>query len=211
MLTGPSGAGKSSLLALLLRFTEPTSGQITVGGTNLASIPPASWRRQIAWVPQSPYLFAGTVAENIALGASDTSAEAIRRAAGLAGAQEFIAALPNGFDTELSERALTLSAGLRQRIALARALLRDAPLDLLDEPTAHLDPVTASGFLADIGTLLAGRTVVLVSHREHLQPGADQLFCLDHGQLAPVPAHPPVKTVSAGTQQAATGIPEAVP
>jgi ATP-binding cassette subfamily C protein CydD len=185
VLTGPSGAGKSSLLGLLLRFTEPTAGRIEAGGTDLADIPVDRWRRQIAWVPQSPYLFAGTVAENIALGEPSAPADAIRRAAALAGAEEFIMALASGFDTELGERALNLSAGQRQRIALARAFLRDAPLVLLDEPTAHLDPVTAGELLADIDVLMAGRTVLLISHGQHAQIRADQVLRLDHGDLAP--------------------------
>ncbi len=188
VLTGPSGAGKSSLLGLLLRFAEPTAGRIEVGGTNLADLPEDHWRRQIAWVPQSPYLFAGTVAENIALGEPSASADAIRKAARLAGAEEFIMGLASGFDTELAERAQNLSAGQRQRIALARAFLRDAPLLLLDEPTAHLDPVTASELLADIDVLMAGRTVVLISHGQHAQIRASQVLRLDHGDLAPAAA-----------------------
>jgi ATP-binding cassette subfamily C protein CydD len=164
ILTGPSGAGKSSLLGLLLRFCEPASGRITVGGTDLSAIPADSWLRQIAWVPQRPYLFAGTVAENIALGDPRATAAAIANAAALAGATDFIDALPDGFDTTLPERARILSAGQRQRIALARAFLRDAPLVLLDEPTAHLDPPTARQLMAVIQTLTAGRTVLLVSH-----------------------------------------------
>jgi ATP-binding cassette, subfamily C, bacterial CydD len=197
VLTGPSGAGKSSLLALLLRFAEPTAGSIDVGGAGLAAIPVGAWRRQVAWVPQSPYLFAGTVAANIALGEPGATRDGIRKAARLAGAEEFITALADGFDTELGERALNLSAGQRQRIALARAFLRDAPLLLLDEPTAHLDPVTAGELLADVGRLMAGRTVVLVSHGQHLQLPADQVLRLDHGRLAPDGAAAPV--------QAATG------
>jgi ATP-binding cassette subfamily C protein CydD len=188
VLTGPSGAGKSSLLGLLLRFAEPTSGSIAAGGTDLAAIEVSSWRRQVAWVPQSPYLFAGTVAENIALGEPNATADAIRRAARLAGAETFITALPGGFGTRLGERALTLSAGQRQRIALARAFLRDAPLLLLDEPTAHLDPAAASGVLLAIDTLMAGRTVVMITHSEHLRIRADQVLALDHGQLGPARA-----------------------
>jgi ATP-binding cassette, subfamily C, bacterial CydD len=190
VLTGPSGAGKSSLLGLLLRFTEPTAGRIEVGGTDLDDIPVGHWRRQIAWVPQSPYLFAGTVAQNIALGEPSASADAIRKAAKLAGAEEFIMALASGFDTELGERALSLSAGQRERIALARAFLRDAPLVLLDEPTSHLDPVTASELLADIDVLMAGRTVLLISHGHHVQIRADQVLRLDNGELAPPAAAP---------------------
>ena len=186
LLTGPSGAGKSSLLALLLRFCEPTAGRIDVGGADLAAIPHASWRRQIAWVPQRPYLFAGTVAENIALGAPDATAAAIRQAARLAGAEEFIDALPGGFSAFLPERGLILSAGQRQRVALARAFLRDAPLVLLDEPTAHLDPAGARQIMAVIETLMAGRTVLLVTHGvSHAEVPVSRVLHLDHGTLVP--------------------------
>jgi ATP-binding cassette subfamily C protein CydD len=184
-LTGPSGAGKSSLLGLLLRFNEPTAGKIMAGGTDLAHIDEESWRRQVAWVPQRPYLFAATVADNIALGQPDTSRADITRAARLAGADAFIEALPRGYDTPLGEQALRLSAGQRQRIALARAFLRDAPLLLLDEPTAHLDLVAAGEILGVLQTLMAGRTVVLVTHRHAWQGGASRVLTLDHGCLLP--------------------------
>ncbi len=182
-VTGPSGAGKSSLLGLLLRFTEPTGGRITAGGVDLARIDAGSWRRQVTWVPQRPYLFAATVADNIALGQPDASREDIARAARLAGADAFIEALPDEYDTPLGEQALRLSAGQRQRIALARAFLRDAPLLLLDEPTAHLDPIIAGQVLAVIQTLMAGRTVILVTHRHAWPGGADRVLTLDHGRL----------------------------
>jgi ATP-binding cassette subfamily C protein CydD len=193
VLTGPSGAGKSSLLALLLRFCEPTAGRIDVGGRGLATIPFGIWRDQIAWVPQHPYLFAGTVAENIALGAPDATAAAVRRAARLAGAEEFIDALPGGFSALLPERGLILSAGQRQRVALARAFLRDAPLVLLDEPAAHLDPVSARQVMTVIETLLADRTVVMVSHRvSHAALPDARVLRLDHGRLVAAPAGQPV-------------------
>jgi ATP-binding cassette subfamily C protein CydD len=192
MVTGPSGAGKSSLLALLLRFAEPTAGTIDVGGARLTHLDLAAWRAQIAWVPQRPHLFAGTVAENIALGNSRASREAIAHAAALVGAADFIGALPDGLDTELGERARRLSAGQRQRIALARAFLRDAPLLLLDEPTAHLDPVTAGEILGSIETLMADRTVVLVTHGKGWAYPADQTITLDHGRLAAPAAGDPV-------------------
>jgi len=189
ILTGPNGAGKSSLLALLLRFCEPTGGRIDVGAAWLGTIPVSAWRRQIAWVPQSPYLFAGTVADNIALGEPGATPAAIRRAAARAGAAEFIDALPDGFDSQLPERARTLSAGQRQRIALARAFLRDAPLVLLDEPTAHLDPQTARQVMAVIEALTADRTVLLVSHGAATQITArGRMLRLEHGKLTqPVP------------------------
>ena len=182
-VTGPNGAGKSTLLGLLLRFVEPMAGTIEAGGVPLAELDLAAWRAQIAWVPQRPHLFAGTVASNIALGQPGASRAAIERAAALAGAAEFIEALPAGLDTELGERALRLSAGQRQRIALARAFLRDAPLLLLDEPTAHLDPITAAEILATIETLLADRTVILVSHGLTWSGPVDQVIALNQGKL----------------------------
>jgi ATP-binding cassette subfamily C protein CydD len=184
-VTGPSGAGKSSLLALLLRFAEPTAGAIEAGGTPLAELDLAGWRGQIGWVPQRPHLFAGTVAANIALGQPDAGRAAIEEAAALAGADEFIEALPRGYATPLGEGGLRLSAGERQRVALARAFLRDATLLLLDEPVAHLDAVTAGEILGTIETLMAHRTVVLVSHGLGWAGPADQTIALDHGRLVP--------------------------
>jgi ATP-binding cassette subfamily C protein CydD len=196
-LTGPSGSGKSSLLGLLLRFTEPTAGRITVGGADLARVDAGNWRRQVTWVPQRPYLFAATVSDNIALGQPDAGREDIARAARLAGADAFIEALPHGYDTALGEQALCLSSGQRQRIALARAFLRDAPLLLLDEPTAHLDPIVASQILGVIQRLMAGRTVLLVTHRHTWQGGASRVLALDHGRLLAVTEGEPVGKPSA--------------
>ena len=183
-LTGPSGAGKSSLLGLLLRFTEPTGGHIDVAGTDLASIPLAEWRSQVSWIPQHPHLFATSVAGNIALGAPAASRADIERAAQAAGAAEFIGNLPQGYDTELGERGLTLSSGQRQQIALARAFLRDAPLLLLDEPTAHLDAVSAAQVAAVVSTLMAGRTVIQVTHGQDWAGGTGPVLILDQGRLS---------------------------
>ena len=180
-LTGPSGAGKSSLLALLLRFAEPTSGRIEAGGVDLARAPAEEWRRQIAWVPQHPHLFAASVAGNIALGDPAASREAIAAAARAAGADGFIEALPRGYDTQVGERGLRLSSGQRQQIALARAFLRDAPLLLLDEPAAHLDADTAVRLAAALAALTAGRTVIRVSHGR--RQAAGRVFALDQGRL----------------------------
>jgi ATP-binding cassette subfamily C protein CydD len=184
-LTGPSGAGKSSLLALLLRFAEPTSGRIEAGGVDLVSVPPQEWRRQIAWVPQDPHLFAASVAGNIALGDPAASREAIAAAARAAGADGFIQDLPQGYDTEVGEHGLRLSSGQRQQIALARAFLRDAPLLLLDEPAAHLDAATAARLDDALAALAAGRTVIRVSHDQHYTSG--RVFVLDHGRLNQAP------------------------
>ena len=193
VLTGPSGAGKSTLLAVLLRFIRPTAGTIGLegaghgGDVDLAAIDVRQWRAQIAWVPQQPYLFTGTAADNIALGHAGASRSAICRAARLAGADGFIEDLPAGYDTPLGERGLRLSAGQRQRIALARAFLRDAPLLLLDEPAAHLDPAGARLIGTAIDTALADRTVVLVSHRQGWAGGGCRVISLDQGKLTSPP------------------------
>ncbi|MEV2276326.1 thiol reductant ABC exporter subunit CydD [Nocardiopsis sp. NPDC049922] len=169
LLTGPSGAGKTTLLSLLLRLNEPGEGRISVrapGGdwAPLEDIPAEDWRRGIAWVPQHPYLFDVSVADNIRLGAPDASMERVREAARRAEADAFVSALPEGYSTRLGERGARLSAGQRQRIALARALCRDAPLVLLDEPTAHLDPENAAAVRTAVARLLEGRTAVIVAH-----------------------------------------------
>ena len=185
VLSGPSGAGKSTLFALLLRFIAPAAGSIAVGDRDLAALDIELWRRQIGWVPQQPYLFSGTAADNIALGEADASRDAICRAARMAGAADFIEALPAGYDTPLGERGLRLSAGQRQRIALARAFLRPAPLLLMDEPTAHLDPASARQIGAAIDTALADRTVILISHGQGWDGGGCRSIRLDHGRLMP--------------------------
>jgi ATP-binding cassette, subfamily C, bacterial CydD len=176
VVTGPSGSGKSTLLSLLLRFTEPTSGTVSAAG-----------RERIAWVPQHPTLFATTVADNIRLGAP-ASPQDVRRAAWLAGAAEFIEELPSAYDTEVGEHGLRLSAGQRQRIALARAFLRDAPLLLLDEPTAHLDGRAARSVRDAVERLMAGRTVVLVTHDQAWTRHADRVVTITGGRLAELEA-----------------------
>jgi len=189
MLTGPSGAGKTTVLKLLLRFAGPSSGTIRIGGTDLAAVPVEAWRAQIAWVPQQPRLFGGSVADNIALGQPGVSRAAVEAAARLAGAAAFIEALPRGYDTPLGERGAELSAGQRQQLALARAFLRDAPLLLLDEPTAHLAPAAAAAIDGVIRGPMAGRTIIVATHRHPGGAGASQVIALG-GRLAETASRP---------------------
>jgi ATP-binding cassette subfamily C protein CydD len=191
-LIGPSGAGKSTLLGLLLGFVTPTAGRLLVGGVDLARIDLDAWRRRIAWVPQRAHLFADTVAGNIRLGAPDATAEAVRAALDAAALTDVVAALPDQLDTRLGERGYGLSSGQRQRIALARAFLRDAPLLLLDEPTARLDGASEAAVLAASRRLASGRTALMVAHRPALLAAADRIVRVVDGRLSvldrPVPA-----------------------
>ncbi|MEU2612697.1 thiol reductant ABC exporter subunit CydD [Micromonospora sp. NPDC007271] len=188
---GPSGAGKSTLLGLLLGFVTPTAGRVTVDGVDLAEVDLDAWRRQVAWVPQRAHLFAGSLADNIRLGASDTPDAALARAVTDAALDEVVAALPDGLATLLGERGHGLSSGQRQRVALARAFLRDAPLVLLDEPTARLDTASEAIVLAATRRLVAGRTALLVAHRPALLEDADRILRVEDGrvtELSRVPA-----------------------
>ena len=174
-LVGPSGSGKSTLLSLLMCFADPTSGRIRVGEDDLASLDPRAWRRLTAYVPQHPTLFRGTVADNIRLGAPTAAIDDVRVAATLARADGFVRALPDGYETVVGDGGRALSAGERRRVALARAFLRDAPLVLLDEPTADLDPESASIVADAVDVLREGRTVLLVAHRPELADRADRI------------------------------------
>jgi len=178
-LVGASGSGKSTVASLLLRFAEPGSGRITVGGTDLAECRTELWRRQIAWVPQRPTVFRGSVTDNIRLGVRRASRSRTREAAMLAGADRFIRALPSGYETVVGDGGRPLSAGERRRIALARAFLRDAPFVILDEPTADLDPVSAAVVAEAVERLRHGRTVLLIAHSAGLVHRADRVVSLD--------------------------------
>jgi ATP-binding cassette subfamily C protein CydD len=182
-LVGASGAGKSTIAALLLRLAEPTAGRITVGSVDLATCDAAAWRAHSAWVPQQPMLFRGTVAENIRFGKREASAEQVHDAAVLAGAHRFIVQLPDGYETVVGEGGRPLSAGQRRRIALARAFLRDAPLVVLDEPTADLDPESAELVGEAVERLRRGRMVLLIAHRPELVARADRIVRLEQGRI----------------------------
>ena len=182
-LTGPSGAGKSTVLALLLRFAEPQGGTILVGDTALGSIPAAAWRERVAWVPQRPHLFRGTIDDNVRFARPGASVADVRRALELAGASAFVDALPLGPVTVLGERGVGLSAGQRQRIAIARAFLRDAALLLLDEPASALDPESEAELSGALRRLMAGRTVVVVAHTPALAAAADRVVRLEAGRV----------------------------
>jgi ATP-binding cassette, subfamily C, bacterial CydD len=191
LLTGPSGAGKSTLLSVLLRFVDIDAGRVTVDGVDLRDLPVEEWRRTIAWLPQRPYLFDASVADNVRLGVPGADDEAVARAVALAEATEVVAALPDGYATRLGERGTRLSAGQRQRVALARAFLRrmdGASLVLLDEPTAHLDPDNAAAVRAGVARLLDGATGIVVAHDAGWADVADEVVRLEAGRVEPVPA-----------------------
>jgi thiol reductant ABC exporter CydD subunit len=181
-LVGESGAGKSTVASLLLRLVEPTAGRISVGGVDLARCDRRAWLRLIAWVPQHPSLFRGTVAENVRLGDPHASDQRVLDAAVLAGADGFIRALPSGYATEVGDGGRPLSPGERRRVGLARALLRDAPLVVLDEPTADLDPHSVKLVSEAVCGLKAeGRTMLVIAHRPELVGHADRAVRLLHG------------------------------
>ncbi|MGW3931564.1 thiol reductant ABC exporter subunit CydD [Streptomyces microflavus] len=193
-LVGPSGVGKSTLLNVVLGFAVPDEGRVRVGGRDLAELDPERWRSRIAWVPQRPHLFAGTIAENVRLARPDADDAAVVTALRDAGAYDFVAELPDGERTLLGEDGAGLSAGQRQRLAIARAFLADRPLLLLDEPTASLDGETEAGIVDAVRRLAAGRTVLLVVHRPALLAVADRVVTLEP---RPAAAQGPAASVAA--------------
>lgn len=182
-LIGPIGAGKTTVAHLLLRFAEPQEGIIRAGGISLTDMDPSWWRQRIAWVPQHPHLFHGTVAENIALGHRGATDDEIVAAARFANAHEFVDELPQGYETSIGERGERLSGGQTQRIALARAFMKDAPLLILDEPTSQLDPVSEALVQEGIHRLTRDRTVLLIAHRLSTVLDADKIVLLSAGRV----------------------------
>ncbi len=182
-LVGPSGAGKSTVAQLLLRFLEPTTGEILIDDTPMQSLSPAEWRRQVAWMPQQPHLFHGSLADNLRLGAPQATEAEIEAAARRADLHNFIAELPDGYATLIGERGLRLSGGEAQRLALARAFLKNAPLLILDEPTSHIDPDQERQIQEALAQLMTGRTVLTIAHRLVTAARADWIWVLDEGRL----------------------------
>jgi ATP-binding cassette subfamily B protein len=185
-IAGVTGAGKTTLMSLLTRFYDPTSGQIVLDGVDLRDYKLADLRDQFAIVLQEPVLFSASIAENIAYGRLDASDEEITVAAKAANAHDFIISLPDGYETQVGERGMRLSGGERQRIALARAFLKDAPILILDEPTSSVDLKTESGILEAMERLMIGRTCFTIAHRLNTLRNCDLLLVLEHGQLIDV-------------------------
>ncbi|MGH3794658.1 MAG: ABC transporter ATP-binding protein [Pseudonocardiaceae bacterium] len=188
-VVGVSGAGKTTLTKLLLRFYDPTQGRITLDGHDLRDIDPEQLRANIAIVLQETLLLDGTIAENILAGRPQAGRRELVRAAEAADADDFIQALPEGYDTRVGQRGRLLSGGQRQRIAIARAMIRDAPILLLDEPTTSLDAEASERILAPLRRLITGRTTIVISHNLLTVSAADQILYLDHGRVTEIGTH----------------------
>ena len=186
-LAGPSGCGKSTVISLLLGLVAPSHGTVLVGGVPLEDLALAAWREQLAWMPQQPFLFRGSILENVRAGRAGASEANVLAALDAAGLIEVVQALPHGVHAAIGERGAGLSAGERQRLALARALVRGASLLLLDEPTANLDGATERGVIETIARMSQGRTVVLAAHRPALLELADRVVHLQPQPVVPSP------------------------
>lgn len=188
-LVGHTGAGKSTIVHLVLRFIEPTRGEIFCGDISSREVSPEEWRAQIAWVPQLSYLFNDSVANNIRLARPAATMDQVIRAAQLAHADDFIRTLPQAYETIIGERGARLSGGQAQRIALARAFLKDAPILILDEPTSNLDVETEALIQDAIEQLMRNKTVLIVTHRLNTAMCADQIIVLEQGRVAETGTH----------------------
>ena len=201
-LIGPSGAGKSTLMALLLRLAEPSAGRILIDGIDVRRYTRASLRRAMGVVPQEPMLFAVSVRENILYGKPEASMEQLEAAARAARAHEFIIDLPEGYDTELGERAATLSGGQRQRLCLARALVKQPAILLMDEPTAAVDPRSAQLIHEAVARVHQGRTLIVITHDQASLAHYDRVITLDGGRVSPPSPKPSAPIALVGKRHA---------
>lgn len=188
-LVGASGAGKSTVASLLLRFIDPVSGEIRVDGRPLSEIPARDWRRLVAWVPQNPYLFHASLAENLRLAKPEAGEGELVRACEQAGLMDYIASLPAGFESQVGERGSRLSGGQAQRLALALAFLKDSSFLILDEPTSALDPGLEAELRKSVQRLLHGRTALVIAHRLSTVYQADKILVLEGGRVVESGAH----------------------
>ena len=188
-LVGPTGAGKSTVLRLLLRFYDPDSGTITVDGGDTGGVAAPDLRERVGYVSQEPYLFDGSVAENVAYGVEDADRAAVVDAAKRANAHEFVTDLPEGYDTRIGERGTRLSGGQRQRLAIARAILPDPPILLLDEATSHVDNRTELLLQESLAEARAGRTTIAIAHRLSTVRDADRLLAFEDGEIVERGSH----------------------
>jgi ATP-binding cassette subfamily B protein len=188
-VVGRTGSGKSSLVHLIPRLADPSSGAVRLGGIDLRDLDPAGLRRRVGFVPQETFLFSSTLAANIAFGVDDASPEQILRAAGIAGLSADLDAFPQGLDTLVGERGITLSGGQKQRTAIARALLRDPEILILDDALSSVDTLTEEQILRGLAGLLAGRTTILISHRVSTVRHASRIFVLDQGRIVEQGSH----------------------
>jgi len=188
-LVGPSGAGKTTLAKLILRFYDPTSGKITIDGHDLREVKQESLRRQIGIVLQEPFLFKGAIAENIAYGQQGAQAEKIIEAAKAANIHDFILSLPEGYDTDVGERGHRLSGGEKQRVSIARALLKDPQILILDEATSSVDTETESLIQEALDRLMENRTSIIIAHRLSTLKNADKIVVIDHGEIVEEGSH----------------------
>jgi len=182
-IVGRTGSGKSSLVRLIPRLMDPVSGLVLIDGNDARDFPLAELRRQIGFVPQETFLFSATLADNIAFGVPDASPEQIRRAATLAGLDEDVAGFPNGYETMVGERGITLSGGQKQRAAIARAILGDPRILILDDALSSVDTVTEERILVELSAIMRGRTTILISHRVSTVRHADHIVVIEAGQI----------------------------
>jgi ATP-binding cassette subfamily B protein len=188
-IVGRTGSGKSTLISLIPRMMDPTSGKVLLDGIDLRDLDPAELRRQIGFVPQETFLFSATIAENIAFGVESATPEDIRRAAAIAGLADDIASFPKGYDTIVGERGITLSGGQKQRTAIARAILRDPRILILDDALSSVDTLTEERILTHLAGVMRGRTVILISHRVSTVRQADQIVVLEKGRIVEQGTH----------------------